>query len=158
MRTAFIVAVAILLFSCNQQQEVKQLQLRVDSLEKKLNEAYKPGLGEFMADIQLHHAKLYFAGKHAKWKLADFEIKEIMEALDDVKDFAADRPESKLVPVMLGPALDSLNDAIVKKDTAQFNRRFVVLTNTCNNCHAAVHFEFNIITLPTIPPYSNQEF
>ncbi len=158
MRITAIITLAILLIACNQQQYTKQLQLRLDSLEKKLNAAYKPGIGEFMASIQLHHAKLYFAGKHAHRKLADFEIKEIMEALDDIKIYATDRPESKLVPVMLGPAIDSLNDAIVKQDTTQFGKRFIILTNSCNNCHKAVHYEFNKVKIPTTPPYSNQEF
>jgi len=154
---ARILALSLLLLACNSQPGSHKLQQRVDSLEKQLNNAYKPGLGEFMSSIQVHHAKLYFAGRHANWKLADFEVHEIMEALEDSKTYAADRPETKLLP-MLNPALDSINAAIAKKDTAAFNGAFVLFTAGCNHCHAAVHYEFNKVKIPAAPPFSNQDF
>ena len=68
-----------------------QLQNRVDSLEQKLAHTYKPGFGEFMSGIQIHHAKLWFAGQNQNWPLADFEIHEIEEALEDIQKFCIDR-------------------------------------------------------------------
>jgi len=59
---------------------------------------------------------------------------------------------------MINPALDSMNAAIAKKDPVQFKNSFVLLTNTCNNCHHAVNFEFNVVTIPDKPPFSNQIF
>ena len=67
------------------------------------------------------------------------------------------REESKKV-VMLNPALDSVSFAIQKKDTALFNTAFILLTNTCNNCHHAVNFDFNVVKIPDTPPFSNQDF
>lgn len=70
------------LISCNQQtDQIQFLQKRVDSLDHKVAGTYKPGFGEFMSDIQVHHNKLWFAGQNQNWKLADFEIHEIMEYL-----------------------------------------------------------------------------
>ncbi|HWB28846.1 MAG TPA: hypothetical protein VG738_25405 [Chitinophagaceae bacterium] len=146
---------SVIVLACNTGNQ--QMQAKIDSLQRQLDSAYKPGLGEFMSDIQLHHAKLYFAGQKANWKLADFEMHEIMEALDDIKHYAADRPESKLV-TMLNPALDSLNVAISQQSGSSFNKGFILLTNTCNECHQAVHYDFNKIKIPSAPPVTNQEF
>lgn len=150
--------ITIVLTACNQSsQNDKLLQAKVDSLEKKLNDVYKPGLGEFMSSIQIHHAKLWFAGRSNNWKLADFEIHEIMEAVDDIKQYAADREEVKELPMLL-PALDSVNNAIEKKNKLLFEKQYTVLTNTCNACHTAVHYEFNKVKIPASPPLSNQVF
>src|SRR5262245_8311464 len=92
-------------FACNNSSDrITQLQRKTDSLQHALNNTYKPGLGEFMSSIQVHHAKLWFAGQNNNWKLADFEIHEIMEAVEDIQHYAADREEAKELP-MLQPAL-----------------------------------------------------
>ena len=129
----------------------------MDSLQRQLNNAYKPGFGEFMSTIQVHHAKLWFAGVNENWALADFEIHEIMEAVNAVKKYQPERDESKSVP-MIEPALDSVSAAIQKKNLLQFKNSFVLLTNTCNNCHKAVNFSFNEVKIPDSPPFSNQVF
>jgi len=157
----FILIAAIFLsglFACNQPSSGDRvLQTRIDSLEKKLAYVYKPGLGEFMSVIQVHHAKLWFAGQNQNWKLADFEIHEITEALDGLKKYCADRPEIKAIS-MIDQPLDSLNIAIQEKNLAHFRNRYTVLTNTCNSCHKATNHEFNIIIIPDHPPFSNQDF
>jgi hypothetical protein len=135
----------------------KDLQSQIDSLQTQINNAYKPGLGEFMSSIQVHHEKLWFAGTAQNWRLADFEIHEIMEAVDDIKTYASDRPEVKNL-VMLQPAIDSVNNSIQQKDEASFKRFFLTLTNTCNNCHQSVNYDFNKIKIPDTPPFSNQVF
>ena len=156
--SSVLLFVSIVLMACNQSSQNNNiLQAKIDSLEKKLDDAYKPGLGEFMSSIQVHHAKLWFAGTNNNWKLADFEIHEIMEAVDDIKQYAADRQEVKELPMLL-PALDSVNNAIEKKDKPLFEKQYTVLTNTCNACHTAVHYEFNKVKIPASPPLSNQVF
>ena len=131
--------------------------MRIDSLEKKLADAYKPGFGEFMSGIQVHHAKLWFAGESKNWPLADFEIHEIMESVEALKKYQAERTESRSL-TMLDPALDSANAAIQKKDPVAFKNSFILLTNTCNNCHKSVNFSFNEVKIPSSPPFSNQSF
>lgn len=75
MRIFLIALFSISLFACNQQTDNTQvLQNRIDSLEQKLANTYKPGFGEFMSGIQAHHSKLWFAGQNENWKLADFEV------------------------------------------------------------------------------------
>ncbi len=157
-KIAFVFLTAAAFFSCSQNSSSSQyLQSQIDSLQSQINNAYKPGLGEFMSDIQVHHEKLWFAGTAQNWRLADFEIHEIMEAVDDIKAYASDRPEVKNL-VMLQPAIDSVNNSIQQKDVASFKRNFLTLTNTCNNCHQSVNYDFNKIKIPDTPPFSNQVF
>lgn len=133
------------------------LQAQVDSLQRKIDNSYRPGLGEFMSGIQVHHAKLWFAGKAGNWGLADFETKEIGETIDDINLYCTDRPEVASLP-MITPPLDSIDAAIHNKSIEQFKRGFVLLTNTCNNCHRATKHEFNVIQIPLTPPFTNQVF
>lgn len=159
MKRIFLAALFIVfLVSCRQNSaEVKSLQSRIDSLEQKINDSYKPGFGEFMAGIQVHHAKLWFAGINENWDLADFEIHEIMESVDAIKKYETDRIESKSIP-MIEPALDSVSAAIQNKNMIQFKNSFVLLTNTCNTCHKDVNYPFNDVKIPDSPPFTNQVF
>src|SRR6188472_1381870 len=114
MKQLLFCSITIVVFSsCNQSSITdRTLQQRVDSLEAKIADSYKPGFGEFMSSIQVHHAKLWFAGKNKNWELADFEIHEIGETLDAIKEYQNEREESKKID-MLKPALDAVNDAIL---------------------------------------------
>ncbi|MBI1344581.1 MAG: hypothetical protein GC171_16795 [Terrimonas sp.] len=145
------------LLACRQPNNNQQLQNKIDSLEQLVANPYKPGLGEFMSGIQVHHAKLWFAGENQNWALADFEINEIREALEDIRAYCSDRPETKEISMADQP-LDSLSKAISDKDLKRFTSSFKFLTLTCNRCHTATQHAFNIITLPTTPPFSNQSF
>jgi hypothetical protein len=158
MKRLLLSSLVLVTISCNQSANSnKQLQARVDSLEKKLGNTYKPGLGEFMSGIQVHHAKLWFAGQNQNWQLADFELHEIMEALDDIKTFNTDRLEIKPL-TMIYPPLDSLNKSVQQKNLTSFKSNFVLLTITCNNCHRNTKHGFNVIKIPDAPPFSNQDF
>jgi hypothetical protein len=158
MKTLVILISALVLVSCTQSNEkISQLQNQIDSLQKRLTETYKPGFGEFMTYVQSHHAKLWFAGQNENWKLADFEIHEIMEAVENVKKFATDRKESKLIG-MITPALDTVNLAIQQKNLLFFRKSYNSLTNTCNLCHRAANFEFNLVKTPETQTFSNQDF
>lgn len=110
-----------------------------------------------MSSIQMHHAKLWFAGKNGNWELAEFEIGEIQESLDDIKKYNQDRPEIKEIP-MIDIPMDSLKAAITAKNAEQFKNSFNLLTNTCNNCHSITKHGFNKIKIPDTPPVTNQVF
>ncbi len=151
-------SLTILAFGCQQpSNKIQILQSRIDSLENKLKETYKPGFGEFMSSIQVHHNKLWFAGQNQNWKLADFEIHEIMETIEDIRKYETERKESRMTEMII-PALDSVNVAIQLKNAIRFKNSFILLTNTCNTCHRASEFEFNVVKIPDSPPFSNQEY
>lgn len=147
------------LFSCNQKESnnTSELEAQIKSLEDKLAETYKPGFGDLMGNIQTHHAKLWFAGTNENWKLAEFEIHEILEALSDIQKFNADRPETSSLPI-INPAMERIVNSISQKNLSEFKNSFNLLTNSCNSCHQATKHEFNVITIPTEPPLSNQNF
>jgi hypothetical protein len=158
MKALTTILFIFLLLGCgNGSAETKKLQARIDSLEKELATGYKPGLGEFMSGIQVHHAKLWFAGINQNWPLAGFEIHEIEEALEDIREFCKDRPESKSVE-MIRPAIDSVASSILQKNLVLFKNGYTFLTATCNNCHQATEHGFNVVTIPSTTPVANQDF
>jgi hypothetical protein len=158
MKKIFFVLPLFFLVNCSDNSDrISELQNRIDSLQLKLSDSYKPGFGEFMSNIQVHHAKLWFAGTSQNWKLADFEIQEIKESLEDIQKFQFEREETKTLPIIFSP-LDSVQSAINKKDLNSFKQSFSLLTSTCNACHKAVNNEFNKIKIPESPPFTNQSF
>jgi len=158
MKNILFYLIVITTFSCTQSSSDNlALQKKIDSLQTEVNNSYKPGLGEFMSQIQMHHAKLWFAGKEENWQLANFEIGEIQEALDDIPKYCADRPEVKSID-MIVPAMDSLSNAVKEKNENKFKTGFTLLTATCNDCHKATNHGFNVIKIPDTPPVTNQFF
>ncbi len=158
MKFLYFPLLLIILAACNQPKDnVKQLQVQIDSLQNKLDNSYQPGLGEFMSGIQTHHAKLWFAGTNNNWKLAEFQVHKIQGYVGAIQQFAADRPEAKVIG-MISPAIDSVSNAIKQQNQQLFKNSFILLTNTCNTCHRATQYEFNVITIPENPPISNQNF
>jgi len=96
MKQTFRIALTLIFFGCSQPNENTQLlESRIDSLERKLADTYKPGFGEFMSSIQVHHSKLWFAGQNDNWKLADFEVNEIKETVEAIEKYQTEREESK---------------------------------------------------------------
>ncbi|UAY55080.1 hypothetical protein [Arachidicoccus terrestris] len=155
MKCLFLALMAVGLSACNQQNDnTAYLQSQIDSL--RVN-SYKPGFGEFMSSIQIHHDKLWFAGQNMNWELADFEMSEIRESLDDIKKYCTDRPEANSIDMIEQP-LQNLDNAILHKDKEAFVKHYRVLTATCNSCHQKTAHGFNVITIPTAPPFTNQLF
>ena len=156
-----LIATALLLLSCSQQPKKPQLsEANTDSLSAQiaqLREQYRPGLGEIMGGIQTHHAKLWFAAINGNWKLADYEIAEIKERIEEAQEIETNRPEIKTIS-MIYPAIDSVANSIKQQNLLSFKNNFQLLTATCNNCHTANHFEFNVIKIPTAPPVTNPDF
>ncbi len=74
MKYLLLLLSVVLLTSCDQNTDVlRQLQAKMDSLQQKMENTYKPGFGELMSSIQEHHSKLWFAGVNQNWALAAYE-------------------------------------------------------------------------------------
>ena len=153
----FMLLLLLLTFCSDNSDKISQLQKQIDSLQSNINGTYQSGFGEFMINIQIHHAKLWFAGINQNWELAEFEIEEIEEALEDIQKYQSDREETKTIPIIFAP-LDSVRIAIDNKNLNNFKHSYILLTNTCNACHKAVKNEFNKVKIPDSPPFSNQIF
>lgn len=160
-----LAVIFLFLSGCSQQQNANStaaLEGRIASLEKTI-EDLKPGLGEIMGVIQQHHAKLYYAGTKADWPLADYELSEIQESLDDAmkfypkfKDVAV--PLTQLIPTMMKSTLAQVGAAIEQKNEKSFVAAFADLSKSCSNCHAAANHPFVKIQAPTEAMFSNQNF
>ena len=153
-RYSFFLIPILCLLAC---KDTQNMQDQIDDLTVQLANSYKPGFGEFMSNIQVHHAKLWFAGKNQNWTLANFEVGEIEETVEAIQKYQKERKESQTLPI-LAPAMDSVRTAIRQQDPKMFVRSYTALTNTCNTCHRAVKFEFNVVKIPETPPFSNQDF
>ena len=150
--------VAFVIASCKQAPDNSaQFQSKINEVQKKLDESYKPGLSDIMSALQKHHSKLYFAGENNNWKLAEYEIKKIMGSLEDISKYCADREESKLVDMLQAP-IGNISKAITEKNTISFKTGYELLTNTCNNCHRTANHGFILAKIPGASPFSNQEF
>jgi len=158
MKSIFIILLAFLFFACNSNSgNEAHLQSQIDSLQTKLSEMYKPELGELMTDIQMHHAKLWYAGHNQNWKLADYEVKELQEIFDDIKKYNADRKEVNLNGMIQGP-MTQVSNSISNQNEKQFEDNFATLTKTCNACHMASKYEFNVVKIPEEQMFGNQDF
>ncbi|HNP20270.1 MAG TPA: hypothetical protein PKL31_17650 [Fulvivirga sp.] len=157
MKVLSFILLFTILISCDPPSTNQSVLDEIDSLHRRLDDAYKPGFGDFMSTIQTHHAKLWFAGQNNNWDLADFEIHELLETVEDIQKYQAGRKETRLLGMIL-PALDSVNTAIQQKDSTQFIKSYMLLTNTCNNCHKIADFDFNVVKVPDQHSFSNQDF
>ena len=155
----------IFLAGCSRQQNVNPniaLEAKIADMEKNIDDL-KPGLGEIMGVIQQHHAKLYYAGTKANWPLAEYELGEIQESLDDAmkfyprfKDVSA--PLTDLIPTMTKGSLAQVRAAIEQKNEKSFVQAFGALSVSCSNCHAAANHPFVKIQAPSDAMFSNQKF
>ena len=124
---------------------------------------FVPGLGEIMTLNQMRHTKLWFAGQNANWPLAEYELDELNEGLDDAATFHpthkdAELPIPQLIDKIMKAPMDQLEQAVKAQDQAGFTKAFDGLTEGCNSCHQATKFGFNVVTRPTSNPYTNQDF
>ena len=124
---------------------------------------FVPGLGEIMTLTQMRHAKLWFAGQAANWSLAGYELDELNEGMQDAATFHpthkdAPLPIPALIEKIMTDPIQRLEKAISAHDGSGFTQAFDALTEACNSCHRATNFGFNVVTRPSVNPYSNQSF
>jgi hypothetical protein len=132
------------------------LHLAVDSLK-----AQTPGLGEYMTTIQLHMAKLWFAGQASNWKLAKYELDELAETMDAAESLHARRNDVDVSYVLRSTRLTTLSlieRAIVRKSPRAFGEAYNQTLVACNGCHRPAGYEFIHIVPPTREPVSNQQW
>ncbi len=165
MSKVLIGLTVVLLAGCSQRKNVNSnaaFEAKVADLEKTVDDL-KPGLGEIMGVIQQHHAKLYYAGTNANWPLADYELGEIQEGLDEAVKFypkfkEVPVPLTELIPTMTKASLEQVRAAIQQKNRKSFVQAYGTLSVSCSNCHAAASHPFIKIQAPAEAMFSDQEF
>jgi len=119
------------------------------------------GFAEFMIFTQVRHGKLWFAGNARNWALADYQIDELKEGLEDaVKHFPSYKeiPVGQMIEATMTASIADVEGAIKARDHAKFTAAFDKLTGACNTCHQSAKRPFIVIQRPATPPYSNQAF
>jgi hypothetical protein len=113
-----------------------------------------PQISDIMAQQQMRHIKLWFAGHGGNWPLADYELDELKDGFEDVnQQFGGD-----IVEKAVGAAMSAVEKAVEAKDRAAFTGAFDKLTAGCNSCHHSLDHSFIVIQRPTSSPYSDQFF
>jgi hypothetical protein len=120
------------------------------------DEPYVPRLGDIMNAIQARHLKLHFAGKAQNWPLAGYELRQLKASLAEAAILYSGIPVSNVTT--LANSVESVEDAIVAKDSRKFAKAFGDLTGGCNSCHQSMERAFISIRVPTEQPFSDQVF
>lgn len=122
---------------------------------------YEPGLVEFMAHVQSHHAKLWLAGNARNWDLADYQADELKELLEDIAKripVYKDVPVGKMIESTTMAPIGDIEAAIKTRDSKAFATAFDRLTMACNACHEAANRSFIVIQRPASSAFPNQSF
>lgn len=113
-----------------------------------------PHLSDIMAQQQMRHIKLWFAGDASNWALADYELDQLKDGFDDVAKLLG----GGLAQQHVGGALSLLEKSIDTKDHQAFVSAFDRLSVGCNACHHTLDHAFIVIQRPALLPYSDQNF
>ena len=122
---------------------------------------YKPELIEFMVFTQIRHAKLWLAGNAGNWELADYEIDELKEVLENAAKYVPDykgSPVAKMIETIAMAPIEEVGNAIKAKDRVRFAAAYDKLTAACNSCHQSANRPFIVIQRPSGSAFPNQSF
>jgi len=126
-----------------------------------VKEQHGPSLIDFMITIQNHHAKLWYAGNASNWELADYQVDELKETLEDAGKLIPDYkgvPVRSMIDNLAMPPIEAIESAIKAKDRTKFVAGYDKLTDACNNCHLGSKRGFIVIQRPTGVAFPNQSF
>jgi len=145
---ALIAAVAFAAPAASAQQGTKAVDPSAEEAPEFLR------LSGIMAQQQMRHIKLWFAGTAGNWPLADYEIDGLKEGFDDVAKLLGDDVAQQHV----GDAMAELEKSVEAKNRDNFVVAFDKLSAGCNACHATLDHAFIVVQRPALLPYSNQNF
>ena len=111
-------------------------------------------LSSIMAQQQMRHIKLWFAGDAGNWPLAEYELGALKDGFDDIGKLVGD----EIVTQHVDGAMSALEKSLDAKDHPAFVVAFDRLSAGCNECHRTLDHAFIAIQRPTLSPYSNQNF
>jgi hypothetical protein len=122
---------------------------------------HAPGLVAFMLQVQSHHTKLWLAGNARNWELADYQVDELKELLEDIAKAVPkykDVPVGQMIETTTMAPIGEIEAAVKARDSAKFAAAFDKLTAACNACHEAANRGFIVIQRPATSAFPNQSF
>jgi hypothetical protein len=142
----------ILLFSCKgKKTEAVGLDgwLKGGDIEKiETVSKHLRGLDLAMVETGYRYSELWWAGQDGNWDYALYQLDKIKLALELGIERRPKRGES--AQSFLQTSVPAMKDAIEKKDTAVFNKGFLIFQSACRSCHIAENVKFIQITIPKI--------
>jgi hypothetical protein len=123
---------------------------------------FKPAMDDLMTMlIQPRHLKLYYAGEAKNWKLAEFQLRELRQALArigrTIPTYRRIGVDDAVASIFTEKAV-ALEAAVKAADPPKFKAAYGEMTAACNACHAGMEHEFLVIKVPEANVYPNQEF
>jgi hypothetical protein len=110
----------------------------------------QPGLGTVMIEFGHRFYITYYAAKAGNWKLAEYELEELIEAQEVAE---VTRPKyKKQLKDFEDDYLEKLEDAIEDKNFTKFEKLYTKTTKACNRCHKANGHPYIKYILPKNPP------
>jgi hypothetical protein len=131
------------------------------AISEPAKEQHGPNLIDFMMTIQTHHLKLWYAGNARNWDLADYQVDELKEALEDAGKLIPDYkgvPVRSMIDNLAMPPIEDIEGAIKAKDRAKFVAGYDKLTAACNSCHQGSKRGFIVVQRPVGTAFPNQSF
>jgi hypothetical protein len=148
MISPFMLTLLFLVTACNQ-PNFQGDWIGGSEVEKlKTTEKHFRGLDVAMVEIGHRYQELYWAGQDENWEYATYQLDKIRLSLTHAMERRPLRKESG--DYFLMNDLPLMNQAISKRDTAEFNDAFQILTTSCNSCHAKENVSSFNVTIPKI--------
>ena len=126
-----------------------------------VKDSHGPGLVETMMATQSHHAKLWLAGNARNWELAEYQVDELKEGLEDAAKHIPDYkgvPVGSMIESLMLPPIVEVESAIKARDREKFAVAFDKATAACNTCHVGASRGFIVIQRPATSAFPNQSF
>ncbi|BFM45043.1 hypothetical protein CFS9_36840 [Flavobacterium sp. CFS9] len=146
----FLILLSLTLFpACNQKIETAQGKWIKGTEQEKLEiiENQFRGFDNTMVETGYRYQELFWAGQDENWEYAHYQLEKIQKAIENGLERRPERSES--AKHFLNVTLPEMGKALVKRDTAVFNKNFQVLTNSCISCHAMERVPFFTVKTPT---------
>ncbi len=141
--------------------DIAALNARIAALQQR---GPAPELGQQMLELQIRHARLWWAGDAGNWNLAYYMVSELAEALRGIEATNGDavelQPErlAEVMPAIMNPAVDAVQAALAKHDRAAFAKAYDGLSAACNACHATAGVGFLHLQRPRTPLLDNLRY
>ncbi len=127
------------LIACQHTAQSEEQKQAIDSLGN-IIQLLKPGLGEFMVQLEFHEERLSKSITDKNYERAGFEIDEISEVAQKVEQLHITNEKLKqsfneFYKKYLNSPLNELKGASERKDDAALKSGLISLVNNCNSCH-----------------------
>jgi hypothetical protein len=106
----------------------------------KMIEKHFRGFDNAMVETGYRYQELYWAGRDTNWEYAKYQLEKIKIAME----YGLQRRplRAKSAGDFLTNVLPAVKQSVESRDTAKFNKEFLVLTASCNSCHAMENLQF----------------